>query len=465
MPRCTSCGHDSPDHYQFCLNCGTKLGQSTQHAVSHQTPGAAQALPAAGALTCQHCGTQNDANMHYCSHCGRAIGLPTMAAPGNGAGVPLASAPTPVAGGPEPPVARSRPARPTPVPGPPQVVDGGRTIQADAGVVGGPPPAAPPTGAGAAVDVDQTCPHCNGKTPLGFRFCQRCGKPIAEPGPGGITTSAGAHGQAAEAAQQLRQEHAHRASQPAARPRPSQLETRDPAAPLPSLPSPPPSDSGAAIRSPRWGTMVCLNRDGTQGAEFPLAGEYVDIGTEGQIKFTDPFLAPRHLRLERESGKVYVSPLDRTNGVFRRIPQNPGDQVPLEHGSIILLGRELLRFDLLGRDERDVTAATQHGVRIFGSPVRDAWGRLSQILPNACVRDVRHLIGVEVIIGREEGDVVFADDEFLSRRHASLHWRDEKCYLQDLGSSNGSFVRVSARIRVEAGTQLRFGDQVVRIDL
>lgn len=457
MPRCTSCGHDSPDHYQFCLNCGTKLAQSTQ-SVPGPTPGAPQALPGGGALTCQHCGTQNAANMHYCSHCGRAIGLPTMAASGNGAGSPLASAPTPVAGGDAPIAPKSRSSRPTPVPGNP--IDGGRTMLSSSDAPGGPPPAAPPTGASAAAEIDQTCPHCNGRTPIGFRFCQRCGKPIAEAGPGGITTSAGAHGQVAEAAQKIRAQSAQSAQpvQPAARPRPSQLQTRDPAAPRPS---PPPSDSGAAIRSSRWGTMVCLNRDGTQGAEYPLAGEYVDIGTDAQIKFVDPFLAPRHLRLEREGGKVWLTPLDGTNGVFLRI----GDQVSLEDNSVILLGRELLRFNLLGPEEREVTAATQHGVRIFGSPVRDAWGRLSQILPNACVRDVRHLIGVEVIIGREEGDVVFADDEFLSRRHASLHWRDERCYLQDLGSSNGSFVRVRERIPVPAGTQLRFGDQVVRIDI
>jgi pSer/pThr/pTyr-binding forkhead associated (FHA) protein len=434
MPRCTSCGHDSPDHYQFCLNCGTKLARSTGH-ISGPTPGAGEALPI-GSLVCQHCGTQNAAGMHYCSHCGRAIGLPTMAASGNG--TPLASAPTPIAprSDPEPP--RSRSPRPTPVPhfSSGDAIDGSLTIPAPAEVAGGPPPA--------AGQDDLICPHCSGKTPVGYRFCQRCGKPIAEPEPGGITTSAGAHGQVAEAAQRLRSQQAEQAAPP---------------------PGPPPSDSGAAIRSARWGTMVCLNRDGTQGAEHPLAGEYVDIGSEGQsgcqISFVDPFLAPRHLRLEREAGKVWLTALDRTNGVFLRI----ADQVALDDHAILLLGRELLRFDLLGPEERDVSAATQHGVRIFGSPVRDAWGRLSQILPNACVRDVRHLIGVEVIIGREEGDVVFADDEFLSRRHASLHWRDERCYLEDLGSSNGSFVRVTSRIQVVAGTQLRFGDQVVRIDL
>ena len=417
MPRCTSCGHDSPDHYQFCLNCGTKLGRPAAPDVpSSQTPSVPDRLPA---IMCQHCGTENAAGMHYCSHCGRAIGPPTIAAGGNGAA--LASAPTPVARSP----------RPTPPAGVRPVIDGSRTVQSPPDAVRGHPPA--------AVD-DRICPNCNGRTPLGYRFCQRCGKPLDETS-GSITTSAGAHGQVAAVARQIRES------------------SRESSAPQPA----PPADSGAALRSPRWGTMVCVNRDGTQGAEYPLAGEYVDIGSEAQIKFADPFLAPRHLRLERpgKSASLWVTPLDRTNGVFVRIE----DQVPLADRAVLLLGRELLRFELLDASEREVTQATQHGVRIFGSPVRDAWGRLSQLLPNACVRDVRHLIGVEVIIGREEGDVVFADDEFLSRRHASLHWRDGRAYLQDLGSSNGSFVRATERVELSSGTQLRFGDQVVRIDL
>ncbi len=235
-------------------------------------------------------------------------------------------------------------------------------------------------------------------------------------------------------------------------------------APGPSIghgPTSPPVDSGAALRSQRWGTLVCLNRDGSQGAEYPLAGEFVDVGADGQVRFEDPFLAPRHLRLWREGEVLYAIPLDRINGTFIRLTE----QTKLESKATLLLGRELLLYETLPAEEVEIEQAIQHGVHIFGSPVRDAWGRLDQVLPNGCVRDIRHLIGVEVIIGREEGDVVFADDEFLSRRHASLHWRDGACFMQDLGSSNGSFLRIRKRTQLTSGTQLRFGDQMVRIDI
>ena len=50
----------------------------------------------------------------------------------------------------------------------------------------------------------------------------------------------------------------------------------------------------------------------------------------------------------------------------------------------------------------------------------------------------------QVDIGRTEGDVVLADDRYLSPRHARLVFREERLFLRDLDSVNGLFLRVSA---------------------
>ena len=80
------------------------------------------------------------------------------------------------------------------------------------------------------------------------------------------------------------------------------------------------------------------------------------------------------------------------------------------------------------------------------------------------MRDIRHLFTEEVIIGREEGDIIYNDDAFLSRRHASLSWRDGVCTLTDLDSSNGTFVRLTEDTMLQTGDQLRMGDQVFRFE-
>lgn len=212
---------------------------------------------------------------------------------------------------------------------------------------------------------------------------------------------------------------------------------------------------------PPWAFLVSVNRDGSDGKVHELSGDYVELGNSASagLRFDDPYLAGCHARIERlGTGGARIVPLDRLNGVFRRLRQ----ETPLDDGAIILIGRELLRFDRLGVGEGKPVQLTQHGVSLFGSPMREAWGRLSQVLPSGGIRDVRHLYGAEMVVGREEGDLVFGDDEFLSRRHASLRLHNDACVLGDLGSSNGTFLRLTEPANLSEGDFLRIGDQMFR---
>src|SRR5439155_10060201 len=99
------------------------------------------------------------------------------------------------------------------------------------------------------------------------------------------------------------------------------------------------------------GTLVSVNRDGSDGSSTPLAGETFDIGrTDGGLKFIeDPYLAPRHARLVIQGSKVILRPLDQVNGVYIRI-QGGAD---LQPGDQFLVGKELLRYEPLAPEERD----------------------------------------------------------------------------------------------------------------
>jgi pSer/pThr/pTyr-binding forkhead associated (FHA) protein len=79
---------------------------------------------------------------------------------------------------------------------------------------------------------------------------------------------------------------------------------------------------------------------------------------------------------------------------------------------------------------------------------------------------------VETVLGRESGDVVFTEDPFLSRRHAAIRvlgaeagaTRPPTFALVDLGSSNGSFLRIRGEIDLAAGDHFRVGQQLFRVD-
>jgi len=208
---------------------------------------------------------------------------------------------------------------------------------------------------------------------------------------------------------------------------------------------------------------VLVNRDGSDGQRFPLASDDTIVGRAGaDIAFDDDrFLARQHARIERTSdGNIKVHPLDATNGVFKKTEGS----VELADGQIILVGREVLRFERVAQEERTVHPLVRHGVALFGSPPRDPWGRIVQLIPSGGYRDVRHLIGEEIVLGREEGDIVFRDDAFMSRRHAAITWDGRRALLTDLGSSNGTFVRLSGPTSIKSGDHVRMGDQLLRIE-
>jgi pSer/pThr/pTyr-binding forkhead associated (FHA) protein len=231
-----------------------------------------------------------------------------------------------------------------------------------------------------------------------------------------------------------------------------------------SAPSPEIARARAAAPAPAaWGAAVSVNRDGTDGTRFPLTGEFVIIGrADADIVFDqDRFLARHHARLEQTADGTRVVPIDTLNGVFRKLDA----PVDLVSGAVILVGREVMRYEKVDADEKNPAPLVRHGVALFGSPPREPWGRLSQLLPSGGVRDVRYLIDDEIVIGREEGDLVFGDDAFLSRRHCTIGWNGQRAVITDLGSSNGTFVRLTGPAPVRHGEHLRVGDQLFRIEL
>ena len=241
------------------------------------------------------------------------------------------------------------------------------------------------------------------------------------------------------------------------------------AGPLAGAPSPAsaPVSSGA----PRWadgrvptlrGRLIILRRDGSDGEAVPLSGELFDLGrSEGNRTFSDDvYMAARHARLFAHAGGVTVRSLDPVNGVFLQI-REPWE---LQSGDLFYIGRELLRFELVAAEERDPAPIAEHGVRLLGTIQRESWGRLRQLTVAGTSRDVWHLARAEVRIGREEGDIVFPDDEFMSRRHAVLIRHGNRIRLEDQHSSNGTYVRLRGDRNLQSGDVLRVGDQVLRFE-
>src|SRR3989449_7070211 len=69
---------------------------------------------------------------------------------------------------------------------------------------------------------------------------------------------------------------------------------------------------------------------------------------------------------------------------------------------------------------------------------------------------------LDTTIGRQDGDVRFPDDPFMSPLHAKLSWEQDHLVVRDLGSRNGTWVFLEAPYRLGDGDLLLIGAQVIR---
>jgi pSer/pThr/pTyr-binding forkhead associated (FHA) protein len=226
-------------------------------------------------------------------------------------------------------------------------------------------------------------------------------------------------------------------------------------------------------------------RDGGEGPSYPL-GDITDVGrTEGHVVIAeDRYISPRHARIALRGGTFFIRDLESANGVFVRIPfPRPSDGPPqnvansgdseqlLADQDLFLVGQQVLRFEVVKHAEEGFGVASENGTLLFGTPAAPRYARLSQRTVEGVVRDVFHLKKAETVIGREQGDIVFTDDPFLSRRHAVVRVHGagpgagpRRFTLTDLGSSNGTFLQVREEVRLRHGDHFRIGQQLFRFD-
>lgn len=71
-----------------------------------------------------------------------------------------------------------------------------------------------------------------------------------------------------------------------------------------------------------------------------------------------------------------------------------------------------------------------------------------------------------LIIGKDDTcGLVIGDDVYVSRRHARVSRDGDLFYLEDLGSSNGTLLKIRRPILIEPGDEIIVGGTVLRLDV
>ena len=189
-----------------------------------------------------------------------------------------------------------------------------------------------------------------------------------------------------------------------------------------------------------------------------LTRDETRIGREveaGEVKLDqDPFIAPLHAVFRFEGPQLVVQDSGTANGVFLWLKERA-----LESGDELRIGRQRLRVEWMPEEPEQLADQP-----VWGSPNPGYTARVVQLLEGGGEGDVYPLKPGDNLVGRGSGDVSFPQDGYVSSKHATITVGDGSLAVKDLGSANGTFVRVNGKAAVASGDLLLVGEQILRID-
>ena len=83
------------------------------------------------------------------------------------------------------------------------------------------------------------------------------------------------------------------------------------------------------------------------------------------------------------------------------------------------------------------------------------------------LRGRAYQLGDETTIGRAAGCQVTIDDSYASQLHARVFQRDGKVFVEDIGSTNGTYLnrsKVTGPMVIQRGDQLQIGNTILELE-
>ena len=115
-----------------------------------------------------------------------------------------------------------------------------------------------------------------------------------------------------------------------------------------------------------------------------------------------------------------------------------------------------------GAAEAQARAGGPTGDRAAASTARSAL----RIVAPAELKGRSYPLGDEITVGRAAGCQVTIDDTYASQLHARVFQRDGQVFVEDLGSTNGTYLnrrKVTGPMQIQRGDKLQIGNTVLEL--
>ena len=185
--------------------------------------------------------------------------------------------------------------------------------------------------------------------------------------------------------------------------------------------------------------LVSLLPDGTPESTFSLKAETTKIGrkTDG-VSFDDPQLADHHASVTRRNGKLELSDSGSGSGVWLRV-RNDGHALAADDQ--VWLGSQVIRVVKQGA-----------GWALEHYNGRGEYQRTHELTERG------------MVMGRVADVTLDANDRSLSRGHARFSVQDGSARVSDIGSTNGTFVKLAGAFVLANGDEFRVGKHRLRFE-
>jgi FHA domain len=127
----------------------------------------------------------------------------------------------------------------------------------------------------------------------------------------------------------------------------------------------------------------------------------------------------------------------------------------------------VVRADLAGAGATRSTMPTRPAASSRPRPKRRGKALTHLVVTEGGLAGTRIALGDQpIMIGRANDSTLVLTDDYASTRHARLVSRDGDWYVEDLGSTNGTYVngkQINGATRLKRGDQVQFGQTVAEV--
>jgi hypothetical protein len=213
------------------------------------------------------------------------------------------------------------------------------------------------------------------------------------------------------------------------------------------------------MQDPAKARLILIRGEGMDGLSYHLKADQHLVGRTGQVEFPDdPFVSPKHANFFYRDDHLVVRDEGSLNGVYFRIRGS----VEITPGDSFLAGEQVFRLDPTPRASDGVDP---DGTYFYSSPKYPSAFRLNQMLEGGAIGMTVCARGQTLQIGREDGDLNFPGDVYMSAKHCTVEERDGKYFLTDLDSRNGTYVRIKAEKPLNHGDYVFIGRRLLRVEM